>query len=181
MPRAATRRGRRRPKRIARASSWSGGIACGGASRSASERAARLREVAMGAEQSSSWTGMEVAVIGMACRFPGAEDVEEFWRNLCAGVESLSRFSAEELIRAGEPASLVELPGYVKVARTISGDDLFDAALFGFSPREAELVDPQQRLFLESSWQALEHAGYDSDRFPGPIGVFGGVKYSTYL
>ena len=135
----------------------------------------------MGAEQSSSWTGMEVAVIGMACRFPGAEDVEEFWRNLCAGVESLSRFSAEELIRAGEPASLVELPGYVKVARTISGDDLFDAALFGFSPREAELVDPQQRLFLESSWQALEHAGYDSDRFPGPIGVFGGVKYSTYL
>ncbi len=127
------------------------------------------------------WTGMEIAVIGMACRFPGARNVEEYWRNLREGVESITYLSDEELGRQGEALSAADNRSYVKVARLIEDDDLFDAALFGYSPREAELVDPQQRMFLECAWEALEHAGHDTTRFGGPVGVYAGIKMSTYL
>lgn len=129
-------------------------------------------------EPKNEWTGMEVAVIGMACRVPGARNVEEFWRNLRDGVESITYFTDEELRNNSAP---LENPGYVKVGRIIEEDDLFDAALFSYSPREAELVDPQQRMFLECAWEALEHAGYDAERFRGPVGVYAGIKMSTYL
>ncbi len=132
-------------------------------------------------ELNDDWTGMEVAVIGMAGRFPGARDIGEFWRNLRAGVESITHFSEEELLKEGNNPALITHPNYVPVGRTIEGDDLFDAALFGYSPREAELVDPQQRMFLECAWEALEHAGYDTERFSGLVGVYSGIKLTGYL
>ncbi len=132
-------------------------------------------------ERDDDWTGMEVAVIGMAGRFPGAKNVEEFWANLRAGVESITHFSEEDLRRAGESEVLLQNSAYVRVGRTIEDDDQFDAALFSYSPREAELVDPQQRMFLECAWEALEHAGYDTERFSGPVGVYSGIKLTTYL
>jgi phthiocerol/phenolphthiocerol synthesis type-I polyketide synthase E len=127
-------------------------------------------------------SGLEVAVIGMACRFPGAGNLDEFWRNLLAGVESITHYTDEELAaHAGDSPELLAQPNYIKVGRVIEGDTLFDSTLFGFSPREAELLDPQQRLFLECAWEALEHAGHDAESFPGLVGVYAGVKLSTYL
>lgn len=118
-----------------------------------------------------------VAVVGMACRFPGANGIEEFWRNLCEGVESISDLPAERLAAAG----VVPGPGYVARGGLLEGVDRFDAEFFGFSPREAELLDPQQRLFLECSSTALQRAGHDPARFAGSVGVFGGVGFSAYL
>jgi phthiocerol/phenolphthiocerol synthesis type-I polyketide synthase E len=126
-------------------------------------------------------TGMEVAIIGMAGRFPGARNVEEYWRNLVGGVESITTFTAEELEAAGEDPALVAHPDYVPVARVIDDIEMFDAAFFAFSPREAEILDPQQRLYIECVHEALEHAGYDVGRYPGPIGVFGGSRMPSYL
>jgi acyl transferase domain-containing protein len=122
-----------------------------------------------------------VAVIGMACRVPGAANIEELWANLCAGIESISRFSVEELTASGVPPEVSGRKDYVPARGALEGIDLFDAAFFGFSPREAEMLDPQQRLFLECACAALEDAGYDSERFPGAIGLFGGTGFSTYL
>jgi acyl transferase domain-containing protein/acyl carrier protein len=122
-----------------------------------------------------------IAIIGMACRFPGADTVEQFWHNLKHGVESINFFSDDELDRAViDPAELTD-PRYVKARATLANVEAFDAGLFGFTPREAELTDPQHRLFLECAWEALEHAGYDANRYPGQIGVFGGAGANTYL
>ena len=97
----------------------------------------------------------EVAIIGMAGRFPGASNVNELWRNLRDGVESVISFTDQELLAGGvDPALLVD-PNYVKAGTFVEGADLFDAAFFGFNPREAEITDPQQRLFLECAHQAL--------------------------
>ncbi|HEX3130887.1 MAG TPA: SDR family NAD(P)-dependent oxidoreductase, partial [Thermoanaerobaculia bacterium] len=122
-----------------------------------------------------------VAIVGMAGRFPGAANVDELWQNLLDGRETVTFFSDEELLAAGVDAELLKDPGYVKAGSVLEGIDLFDAELFGYSPREAELMDPQQRLFLQCAWEALENAGYDPDRFAGSIGVFGGSSMSTYL
>ncbi|HYN22225.1 MAG TPA: SDR family NAD(P)-dependent oxidoreductase, partial [Thermoanaerobaculia bacterium] len=129
--------------------------------------------------ESSSQNG--IAIIGMAGRFPGAGDVDRFWGNLVAGVESISFFSEAELREVGVEAGLLADPSFVRARAVIDGAELFDAALFGFSPREAEVIDPQQRLLLECAWEALERAGYDPRRFPGPIGVFAGAGFNTYL
>ena len=113
-----------------------------------------------------------IAVVGMSGRFPGADNVGAFWRSLREGVESISTF--------GDDAR----PGYVPRAGALDGIELFDARFFGYSPREAELMDPQQRLFLEESWKALEDAGIDPARpfgHPGRIGVFAGTGMSSYL
>jgi acyl transferase domain-containing protein len=126
-------------------------------------------------------TGLEIAVIGMNGRFPGAGNVEEFWRNLSGGVESIVRFTEEEQLAAGVPPSVLKLPNYVNAGTVLENPDLFDAAFFGYSPREAEIMDPQQRLFLECAWQVLEIAGYDGDKYRGRIGVYGGVSLNTYL
>jgi acyl transferase domain-containing protein/aryl carrier-like protein len=122
----------------------------------------------------------DIAVIGMSGRFPGAASVEALWRNLVEGRESISRFTDEELLEAGVPRSLVDNPDYVKAKGILGGVDRFDAAFFGFSPRGAELTDPQHRVFLECAWEALEKAGYDSARYPGRIGVFAGQSMNTY-
>jgi amino acid adenylation domain-containing protein/non-ribosomal peptide synthase protein (TIGR01720 family) len=126
-------------------------------------------------------SGLEVAVVGMSCRFPGARDVEQFWRNLCAGTESIARFSAAELLANGVDAASVADPRYVPAAGIVEGADEFDAAFFGFTPLEADLIDPQHRLFLECAWEALENAGYDSQSHGGLIGVYAGAKFNTYL
>ena len=123
---------------------------------------------------------MSIAVVGMAGRFPGAEDVESLWRNLRDGVESISFFSDSE-IEDGSAALERSDPNFVPAAGVVDGEDLFDAGFFDFNPREAELTDPQQRLLLEVSWQALETAGYDPESFPGSVGVFAGVGMNTYF
>ncbi len=122
-----------------------------------------------------------VAIIGLAGRFPGAADIEQFWQNLVDGVESISFFTRAELIAAGVPEETLDHPDYVPARPVLEDVDRFDAEFFGYSPREAAIADPQQRLFLEATWQALEHAGYASPAFRGRVGVFAGANISTYL
>ncbi|GIV97574.1 MAG: polyketide synthase [Herpetosiphonaceae bacterium] len=122
-----------------------------------------------------------VAIIGIACRFPGANNAEQFWQNLRDGVESISFFSDEELLAAGVDPALLKHPNYVKARGIIDHHDSFDAAFFGYSPREAEILDPQQRVLLELAWQALESAGYDPSAYQGMIGVYAGVGVNTYI
>src|SRR5688572_16236074 len=98
----------------------------------------------------------------MACRFPGAPNIERFWQNLQDGVESVSRFSDEELRQGGVAAALLANGGYVKAAAILDDIAAFDARFFGFSPQEAALMDPQHRVFIECAWEALEDAGYNS-------------------
>jgi amino acid adenylation domain-containing protein len=119
--------------------------------------------------------GGAVAIVAMAGRFPGAGDVETFWRNLCEGVESIRRFSAAE-----DEAGVGDAPGYVRAGGMLDGFDRFDAAFFGYGAREAGTMDPQQRLFLEVAWEALERAGYDPRQYPGRIGVFAGAGMNNY-
>src|SRR5215212_10963742 len=122
-----------------------------------------------------------IAIIGMSGRFPGAANVEEFWRLLREGTDAVSFFSDEELLAAGVPPAHFNNPHYVKAKAVLENADLFDAAFFGFNPREAEILNPQHRLFLEASWEALENAGYDAETYPGLIGVYAGVRLSAYL
>lgn len=126
-------------------------------------------------------TELEIAIVGMAGRFPGAADTETFWRNLRDGVESVRTYTDEELLARGVPAELVADPDYVKTAVTFEGADLFDAAFFGYTPREAERLDPQHRVFLECAWEALENAGYDTQQWPGTVAVFAGAGANVYL
>ena len=129
-----------------------------------------------------SYEGPErIAVVGMACRVPGAPDVDAFWSNLRAGVDSVARFTEAELLEAGADPELLRHPDFVPASGHLEGADLFDAEFFDLPPRDAELMDPQHRLFLEQAWAALEHAGCDPDTFPGPIGVFAGAGMNTYL
>jgi phthiocerol/phenolphthiocerol synthesis type-I polyketide synthase E len=123
----------------------------------------------------------DVAVIGMTGRFPKAPDLHTFWRNLCDGVEAVSFFSDSELELNGVSPALLRKPNYVRARAVLENASLFDSSFFGFSPREAELTDPQIRLFLESSWQVLETAGYSPDKFRGLIGVYAGMSLSTYM
>ena len=122
-----------------------------------------------------------IAVVGMAGRFPGANNVDEFWDNLRGGVESIAFFSDEQLAKAGVLRSTFEAPNYVPARGVAEGLHLFDAAFFGYTPRDAELMDPQHRVFLECAWAALEHAGIEQERYDGLIGVYGGTSISTYL
>jgi len=122
-----------------------------------------------------------IAVIGMACRFPGARCVDDFWRNLRDGIESIIPLSDEVLRSAGVKLEEFERPNYVKAAAVLDGVERFDAEFFGFSPKEASIMDPQHRHFLECSWEALEHAGYDSFSFEGSIGVFAGCGMQAYF
>jgi acyl transferase domain-containing protein len=125
--------------------------------------------------------GLDIAIIGFAGRFPGANTVDDYWANLCAGVESISFFSDDELVAAGVDPAVLHDQRYVKAAPVLDDVDMFDAQLFGYSPREARAMDPQHRLFLECAWEALEHAGYDSAKYDGPIGVYGGAALNSYL
>ena len=121
-----------------------------------------------------------VAIIGMAGRFPGAPSVAEFWNNQLNGVEAISHFSVEEL-EIPNAAAAASNPNYVRAHSVLEDADLFDPEFFGIYPREAELMDPQHRLFLECCWVACEDAGYDPYAYPGAIGVFGGASHATYF
>lgn len=124
---------------------------------------------------------LDIAIIGMACRFPGADDTEAFWRNLQEGVESVTFFTDEELLARGVTAVTLKDISYVKASAKLQNVDFFDASFFGYTPREASETDPQHRLFLEVAWQALEDAGYDSSRYQNPIGIYAGCGENTYL
>jgi phthiocerol/phenolphthiocerol synthesis type-I polyketide synthase E len=121
-----------------------------------------------------------IAVIGMSGRFPQAASVAALWENLRLGRECITFFSEQELLDAGVSAQTLANPAYVPANGMVEGIDQFDASFFGFNPREAEILDPQQRLFLECAAEALEHAGCAVDRQPGMIGVFAGTSMSTY-
>jgi len=121
-----------------------------------------------------------VAIIGMSGRFPGASDVEEFWRNIAAGKVTISHFSPSEL-EARNSAGLENGPDYVPARGVLDDPGMFDAEFFGISPRDAESMDPQHRIFLETCWNTLEDAGYDQSTYPGQIGLFGGCSLNTYL
>ncbi|HET8843379.1 MAG TPA: polyketide synthase, partial [Ktedonobacteraceae bacterium] len=122
-----------------------------------------------------------LAIIGMSGRFPGAPDLATFWHNLANGVEAITFFSDEQLLAAGADPALLANPHFVKAAASLEQVEWFDAAFFGITPREAELMDPQHRLFLECAWQALEQAGYTSASPALHIGVFAGCSASSYL
>ncbi|MGB9492418.1 MAG: aminotransferase class III-fold pyridoxal phosphate-dependent enzyme, partial [Terriglobales bacterium] len=121
-----------------------------------------------------------IAVIGMSARLPGARNVAEFWRNQLAGVESITHFRADEL-EVANAAHAVKDPAYVAARPIIEDVDQFDAAFFGLYPKEAEIMDPQHRVFLEICWEALEDAGYDPMNAPGMTGVYAGCSTSTYF
>lgn len=126
--------------------------------------------------------GLEpIAIVGMACRFPGAADVATFWDNLQRGVESIRHFTPDELKAAGVAPELLNNPAYVPAHASLDDVENFDAEFFGFSPREAAILDPQHRLFLETAWSAIEHAGYDVASMGERCGVIAGVGLNTYL
>lgn len=125
--------------------------------------------------------GSEIAIIGMSGRFPKARTTKEFWKNIVEERECISFFSDAELEQAGIPAELLANPNYVKANGMLDDIDLFDAPLFGFTPREAQLLDPQQRIFLECAWEALENAGYDPEVTPESIGLYAGAGQSVYM
>jgi Beta-ketoacyl synthase, N-terminal domain len=124
---------------------------------------------------------LDIAIIGMAGRFPGARNLEQFWQNLRDGVESISFFTDQEVAACGVNPAEFKDPCYVKAGGVLDEVESFDAIFFGFYPREAEIMDPQHRVFLESAWEAMENAGYDSESYPGLIGVYAGTGANTYL
>lgn len=123
----------------------------------------------------------EIAIIGMACRFPGAPNTDAFWRNLCEGTVSIGPFRPSELKAAGVDEKTLANPQFVNAGAAIEKADCFDAAFFDYSPVEAEIIDPQQRVLLECAWEALENAGYIPGGTDRRIGVFGGVSPNTYF
>ena len=131
--------------------------------------------------QQDNFDSNDVAIIGMACRFPGAKNVDEFWNNLINGVESFTSISDDELKSLGLSETTINDPAYIKSIPILADVDKFDASFFGFTPREAKFIDPQQRLFLECAWEALENSGYNVDDLNGSVGVYAGSALSTYL
>jgi acyl transferase domain-containing protein/acyl carrier protein len=126
-------------------------------------------------------TGCDIAIVGMACRFPGARNIDEFWTHLAQGTELITALSDDELLAAGVDPRLLADPSYVKADGMLEGIDLFDAAFFGYTPKEAELMDPQVRLFLEVAWEALEMAGYRWDANAQRVAVYAGASMNSYL
>ncbi|MEB3341936.1 SDR family NAD(P)-dependent oxidoreductase [Okeania sp.] len=132
-------------------------------------------------EAQQQYNDNEIAIIGMSGRFPGARNLDEFWDNLKNGVESISLLSDKQLIKSGVAPEILNNPSYVKVGSTVSDIEMFDANFFNYSPREAEEIDPQQRLFLECAWEAIESSGYNPEKYEGSIGVYSGSGLPTYL
>lgn len=133
------------------------------------------------AEKKNTLTGLEIAVIGMAGRFPGANGINEFWDNLAGGVESITYLSDEQLEAEGIPRKVFQNPGYVKVRGGMLSDiDTFDAGFFDYLPEEAETMDPQLRIFHECTMEALHHAGYDPENYGGLIGLYAGATSNPF-
>ncbi|MET4141219.1 amino acid adenylation domain-containing protein [Pedobacter sp. UYP1] len=128
----------------------------------------------------NNYTGFEIAVVGMSCRFPGASNVDEFWENLKGGVDSISRFSDDELRQYGISEEDLSDPNYVKAKGIIENANFFDASFFGLTPTEANTLDPQIRIFLQCAYHALEDAGYHFGKEKNNVGVFVGATPSIY-
>jgi acyl transferase domain-containing protein/NADPH:quinone reductase-like Zn-dependent oxidoreductase/SAM-dependent methyltransferase len=126
-------------------------------------------------------TPVRIAIVGLACRVPGAANATEFWSLLHEGREGIRRFTDRELADAGVSASIRHRSDYVPATGALNGIEWFDAPFFGIPPREVEILDPQHRIFLEMAWEALEDAGCDPERCRGRIGVYAGTGMSTYL
>jgi len=125
-------------------------------------------------------TGMEIAVIGMAGRFPGAKNIDEFWENLKNGVESISFFSEEELKDSGIEPGLLNTPPYIKAKGILENIDCFDSSFFGYTPVESDMMDPQMRVFHHCIWEAMEDAGHVPGTYDGLIGVYAGATPNHY-
>jgi acyl transferase domain-containing protein len=132
-------------------------------------------------KKGNAYRDLDIAVIGMDCKFPGANNCEEFWENLCNGKKSKTIFTDEELRKSGVPENRINDKHYVKANYVIKDEDKFDASFFGFTAKEAKLMDPQERLLLEASWHALEDAGYAKEGSTNKIGVFVGKSTSQYF
>ena len=122
-----------------------------------------------------------VAIIGMSGRFPGAPDIPTLWRNLIEGRCATTDFCEDELEFSQAALDVERSPAYVRARPILEDVDQFDASFFGILPKQAELMDPQHRVFLEGAWEALESAGYDPEAFPGLVGLYAGVSLNTYL
>lgn len=123
----------------------------------------------------------DIAIIGMAGRFPKAKDIDEFWTNLVSSQNCITEFSSDELRAMGVDEDTLNHPNYVPMSGFVEDQDKFDAHFFEFNPREAEQLDPQHRIALEVAWQCMEDAGYVPDKSTNSVGVFAGVNMSTYL
>ncbi|CUH64609.1 Beta-ketoacyl-acyl-carrier-protein synthase I [Thalassovita gelatinovora] len=123
----------------------------------------------------------DIAIVGMAAHLPGAPTIADYWANLRDGIESIRHLSKEELLAAGEAPHMLERDDYVPAAAVLDGFKDFDAEFFGFSPKEAAILDPQHRHFLETAWEALENAGHPPENFQDPVGVFGGSGMGSYF
>lgn len=134
--------------------------------------------IAGGAHHTRS--GREIAVVGIACRFPHAHGPDTLWQLLTRGEYTFDTLDDEQLRAAGLSEAALAAPGYVRVASRIDGYDCFDAEFFGYTPKQAAELDPQQRVFLECAWEALEHTGCDPSRFDGSIGVMAGSGINRY-
>lgn len=121
-----------------------------------------------------------IAVVGLDTRLPGAATIEEFWRNQLNGVESVTSYGVDELVKAGWPHQMITKPDFVPASAVIEDADHFDADFFGYSSKEAEISDPQHRVFVESAWHALENSGHDPSRFDGAVGVYAGCYANKY-
>jgi len=123
----------------------------------------------------------DIAIIAISGRFPGAKNIDAFWENLRNGIETISWLSEQELLMNGVQPELLQNPNYVKASAVLDDIELFDANFFGINPKEAEILDPQQRLFLECAWETVEQAGYNPPTYAGSIGVYAGLTESGYL
>ncbi|HEU0301669.1 MAG TPA: beta-ketoacyl synthase N-terminal-like domain-containing protein [Longimicrobium sp.] len=130
--------------------------------------------------ENEGWLGTEVAVIGMAGRFPGADSLDELWEMIAAGREGITTFGDDELRASGIPEAWLGDPSFVRRLGVLREVESFDAAFFGYSPREAEVLEPAHRLFLEVAWEALENAGADPTRGTSAVGVYAGAGEASY-
>ncbi|MEP2418564.1 MAG: polyketide synthase, partial [Marinomonas sp.] len=129
----------------------------------------------------STFSRDDIAIVGMAVTVPGADGVDAYWANLRDGVSALKRLDVAQLRAAGESAERMARPNYVPVTAEMPGYDMFDAEFFGFSPKDAAILDPQHRKFLEIAWQAMEQAGHMPDTLSGPVGVYAGCGMGSYF
>lgn len=134
----------------------------------------------MSSQTKKEQTGLEVAVIGMAGRFPGAKNIQEFWDNLINGVETITFFSDSDLEEADVPKEMINNPNYIKAKGVLDDAEYFDANFFGYNPKDAQTLDPQARVFFECVWHALENAGYDPFSYPGLIGLYAGASANYF-
>ncbi len=123
----------------------------------------------------------DIAIVGMSVHVPGATSLDAYWRNLRDGVESICPIDDADLLAAGESPEKIKRSNYVRAAAPLDGFDMFDADFFGFSPKEAAILDPQHRKFLEVSWEALESAGHPPETFDGTVGVYAGCGMGSYF